>query len=110
MSSAPVKEEFNYTVNYSSECFTMRWDSKKQGLSSWSPFPHQCTHLVWWPPNFLPLHFFYDDDDKEDDDDDDNNDNNNDDEEDDDANDDDDDDDDDSPECVWHNLQQLVQV
>ncbi len=29
MSCAPVKEEFNYTVNYSSECFTMRWDSKK---------------------------------------------------------------------------------
>ncbi len=29
MSCAPVKEEFNYTVNYSSECFTMRWDSKE---------------------------------------------------------------------------------
>ncbi len=29
MSCAPVKEEFSYTVNYSSECFTMRWDSKK---------------------------------------------------------------------------------
>ncbi len=28
MSCAPVKEEF--TVNYSSECFTMRWDSKKR--------------------------------------------------------------------------------
>ncbi len=32
MSCAPVKEEFNYTVNYSSECFTMRWDSKKAEL------------------------------------------------------------------------------
>ncbi len=31
---APVtnKGEFNYTVNYSSECFTMRWDSKKAEL------------------------------------------------------------------------------
>ncbi len=32
MSCAPVKEEFNYTFNYSSECFTMRWDSKKAEL------------------------------------------------------------------------------
>ncbi len=28
---APVKEEFNYKVNYSSECFTIRWDFKKAG-------------------------------------------------------------------------------
>ncbi len=34
MSCAPVKEEFNYTVNYSSECFTMRSDSKKAELIS----------------------------------------------------------------------------
>ncbi len=32
MAYAPVKEEFNYTVNYSSECFTMKWDSKKAEL------------------------------------------------------------------------------
>ena len=32
MSCAPVKEEFNHTVNYSSKCFTMRWDSKKAEL------------------------------------------------------------------------------
>ncbi len=34
MSCAPVKEEFNYTVNYSSECFTIRWDSQKAELIS----------------------------------------------------------------------------
>ncbi len=27
MACAPVKEEFNHTEHYSSECFTIRWDS-----------------------------------------------------------------------------------
>ncbi len=47
MSCPPVKDEFNYTVNYSSESFTMRWDSKQQTLSSRSPIWSWMWSFLW---------------------------------------------------------------